>query len=416
MFYTHSMQKYPGKIIALLILWLLFFTNSCVPINSNPTEPAPITHSILSPIQTSTSTATAEPKRTIRPAATRTPIPTITSPVPIITSAITNEWINPLTGLEVENPETLNRRPIAVKVQLFPRGQRPPWGISKADIVFDYYQNNGVTRLTAVFYGKNAGQVGPIRSARLFDLNIIKMYKALFVFGLADWRIYDRLKRSAFSDRLVVEKYGSCPPLCRIDPDGYNHLVLDTNTLPEYFSDKEMAGKREELAANQFDEKPPQDGTPAESIYVRISHSAYNRWDFDTSTGRYLRFQDTREGTTQEEEFEPLLDHLTDQQIASDNLVILFLAHRYAYQTKAGPKEVFNIKFTGNGEAKAFREGHMYNLHWNRNDSDAPLNLTFPDGTPYSFRPGNTWFQLLGKSSTTEKIREGIWRFEFKVP
>ncbi len=301
-------------------------------------------------------------------------------------------------------------------MQLFPRGQRPPWGISKADIVFDYYQNNGVTRLTAVFYGNDADQVGPIRSARLFDLDIIKMYKAFFVFGLADWRIYDRLKQSAFSDRLVVEKYGSCPPLCRIDPDGYNHLLLDTNKLPKYFSEGEISNQRQELVSNQFDEIPPQDGSPAESIFVRISHSAYNRWDFDPFTDRYLRFQDTHESTPQEEEFESLLDQLTDQQIASDNVVILFLAHRYAYQTKAGAKEVFNIKFTGNGKAKAFRNGQMYNLHWSREDSDAPLNLTFPDGTPYSFRPGNTWFQLLGKSSTTTEIRDGIWRFEFKVP
>jgi len=410
------MRKSPKKTLALLLLCLLIFTNSCASGNSIPAGPASITQSIQSPSPSSTSTAAFKPTRTQLPVVTKTPIPNLTSPVPSTTSTKINESINPLTGLEVENPETLNRRPIAVKVQLFPRGQRPPWGISKADIVFDYYQNNGVTRLTAVFYGNDADQVGPIRSARLFDLNIIKMYKAFFVFGLADWRIYDRLKQSAFSDRLVVEKYGSCPPLCRIDPDGYNHLVLDTKKLTEYFSDEEISSEKQELAFNQFVGTPPQDGIPAKSIYVRTSYSAYNRWDFDPSTSRYLRFQDTIEGKRQEEEFEPLIDQLTGEQIASDNVIILFLAHRYAYQTKSGAKEVFNIKFTGNGKAKAFRDGQLYNLHWSRDDSDAPLNLTFPDGTPYSFRPGNTWFQLLGKSSTTEEIRDGIWRFDFKVP
>jgi hypothetical protein len=410
------MGKLPGKIILILIPWLFTVTFSCLPGKLVPTEPDGITQTIKSPLPTNTSTVEIKPTRTLLPVVTKTPILTAASPVPTVTSAELNTDINPLTGLEVEDPETLNRRPIAVKVQLFPRGQRPPWGISKADIVFDYYQNNGVTRLTAVFYGDDAGQVGPIRSARLFDLNIIKMYKAFFVFGLADWRIYDRLQQSAFSDRLVVEKYGSCPPLCRIDPDGYNHLVLNTNKFVDYFSKGEISSHKQDITFNQFDEFPPQNGIPADRIYVRISYSAYNRWDFDASAGQYLRFQDSLEGTPQEEEFEPLLDQLTEEQIASDNVVILFLAHRYAYQTRAGAKEVFNIKFTGNGKAKAFRDGQMYNLHWSRDDSDAPINLTFPDGTPYSFRPGKTWFQLVGKASTTEEIQEGIWRFEFKVP
>ncbi|GAH34621.1 unnamed protein product, partial [marine sediment metagenome] len=145
--------------------------------------------------------------------ATSTPIPSPTAnQTQKNTAETTPKNINPLTGLTVDDPNLLDRRPIAIKVQIFPRGQRPPWGISLADIVYDYYQNNGVTRLTAIFYGNDAEQVGPIRSARLFDADIIKTYKTIFVFGLADWRIYQQLNRSSFADRLVVEKYGICPP------------------------------------------------------------------------------------------------------------------------------------------------------------------------------------------------------------
>lgn len=324
--------------------------------------------------------------------------------------------INPLTGLEVEKLDNLNRRPIAVKVQLFPRGQRPPWGISSADIVYDYYQNNGVTRLTAIFYGEDAQRIGPIRSARLFDLNIIKMYKSLFIFGLADWRIYQKLLKSVVSDRLVVEKYGSCPPLCRIEPESYNHLVVDTSTLEEYLSDIGISNDKQNLDGMVFSEIPPENGLPAEDITIRISRSAYSRWVYDPETGYYLRYQDTREAAPLEEVYEPLVDQLNGEQISSSNVIILFLAHKYAYQTEAGDNEVFNIRFSGEGEAVAIRDGLLFQIYWSRRDTDSPLILTMPDRTSYPYKPGNTWYQLLGKTSSTENLSENRWRFEFKVP
>jgi hypothetical protein len=346
-----------------------------------------------------------------------TPIPSPTAnQIHKNTAENTPENINPLTGLTVDDPTLLDRRPIAVKVQIFPRGQRPPWGISLADIVYDYYQNNGVTRLTAIFYGNDAEQVGPIRSARLFDGDIIKTYKTIFVFGLADWRIYQYLNRRSFADRLVVEKYGICPPLCRIDPEGYNHLVVDTEGLTKYADENGIPNDRQKLDGMRFDPTPPVNGESAEHIFVRISYSAYSSWDYDPINKKYLRYQDTIEALPGEEQLEPLIDQLNDEQISADNVVIMLLPHKFAYQTQAGKGELFNIRFTGNGEAFAFRDGLKYHLHWNRSDNNAPLELTFPDGTVYAYKPGNTWYQLIGKTSKVETFEDGTSRFEFNVP
>ena len=58
---------------------------------------------------------------------------------------------NPLTGLTATDPSLLERRPIAVKVTLFPRYVRPESGLTLADIVFEYYIEAGLTRFIAVF-------------------------------------------------------------------------------------------------------------------------------------------------------------------------------------------------------------------------------------------------------------------------
>jgi len=69
--------------------------------------------------------------------------------------------VDPLTGQKVTNPALLQRRPMVIKVQNLPRTGRPQWGLSLADIVFEYYTEEGTTRFAAVFYGNDASMVGP---------------------------------------------------------------------------------------------------------------------------------------------------------------------------------------------------------------------------------------------------------------
>jgi hypothetical protein len=93
---------------------------------------------------------------------------------------------NPLTGLPIADPALLLRRPIAIKVTNYPRYVRPQPGLSFADVVYEYYLEEGISRFIAVYYGQDASRVGPVRSGRLFDEHVFNMYDAIFVFGYAD--------------------------------------------------------------------------------------------------------------------------------------------------------------------------------------------------------------------------------------
>ena len=100
-------------------------------------------------------------------------------------------YINPLTGMVVPDPNSLNRRPVAIKVTNYPRYVRPQAGLSKADLVFEYYMEQGISRFIAVFYGEEAEKVGPVRSGRLFDEHIFRMYDSFFSFGYADVHVIE---------------------------------------------------------------------------------------------------------------------------------------------------------------------------------------------------------------------------------
>jgi hypothetical protein len=324
--------------------------------------------------------------------------------------------VNPLTGKEVSDPQLLERRPVAIKVQMFPRGQRPPWGVSLADIVYDYYNNFGLTRFHAIFLGQNAEQVGPIRSARLLDIDLVSMYRSVFVFGSAEQRTYSKLVSQPFYKQLVLEGNGKCPPLCRVEPESNNYLVTNTSGLGQVAITQGADNARQNLDGMRFDATTPANGQPGTQLTVRHSISAYARWDYDAATGRYLRFQDTQEASDQASEtFEPLIDRLNNQQIAADNVVVIVVGHQYAFGTKSGPSEVIEIGLEGVGPAYAFRDGQVYQLNWRRVSNDSVLTLEYTDGTPYPFKPGVTWFELVGKTSVVTPAGSAI-RFQHTIP
>lgn len=356
---------------------------------------------------------TLEPTAT--PLPTDTPQPTATAAPLVFGPGNYPATINPLTGLAVSDPALLERRPLSVKIQIFPRGQRPPWGVSLADIVYDYYQNNGMTRFHAIFYGQNAEQAGPIRSGRLFDGSIVNMYNSIFAFGGADRRIYSQFLSSSFANRLIVEGSGNCPPMCRIDPNGFNYLIADTAALSAYAIEKGISNERPNLEGMSFDSRPPAGGQPGTQIDVRHSISAYARWNYDPASNKYLRSQDTQEDMGQGEAYEAMIDRLTNQQISAANVVVLFMPHMYVYRSNSGSSEIVDADANGSGTAYAYRDGQVYQVKWVRPGKNSVLVLTFTDGTPYPFHPGNTWFEVIGSTSKIQADGATI-RFQFAIP
>jgi hypothetical protein len=347
------------------------------------------------------------------------PTPTqTTTPTPEIRASGPDDFpsgVNPLTGLQVGDPSLLDRRPLSVKIQTFPRGQRPPFGVGLADLVFDYYQNNGLTRLHAVFYGQDAERVSPIRSARLFDRHPVRMYKSILAFGGADRRILNTLVNSEFADRLVLEGARNCPPMCRIDPNGFNYLTTDTAELSIYADENGIDNTRQILNGMSFDPQEPTGGDAGLQLFVRYSISSYVRWDYDEASGEYLRFQDTQEDTTgQNEGYAPLMDGLTNEQIAADNVLVLYVLHEYIF--KSGNSEIVDIKLEGSGNGYAYRDGQVFEITWNRSAPDALVTFSLPDGSPYPLKPGNTWSQIIGQSSSLDSAEGGALRFVSSIP
>lgn len=318
--------------------------------------------------------------------------------------------INPLTGLSTD-PALLDRRPMLIKVSNLPRDVRPQSGLSRADIVFEYYTEEGTTRFIAIYYGKDAEQVGSIRSARFFDEHIIRMYRGLFVFGSGDERVRDRLYEADFAERLIVEWQAECPALCRPDPVT-NYLMADTLAVREYVHAQGISDERQDLGGMRFQAQIPDGGQPVGRVFTWYSAVIYNRWDYDPPSGHYYRYVDVENALNgQPEVYKPLRDALGDIPISADNVIVLLMPHDF-YSVSP---EIVEIQFFGSGPAYAFRDGQAYELEWVRENEAGVFALYTNDGDRYPFKPGTTWFEVMGLSTKMDQ-NESAWRFEMRFP
>jgi hypothetical protein len=317
--------------------------------------------------------------------------------------------VDPLTGLQVANPALLERRPMLIKISNLPRSIRPQYGLSLTDLVFEYYTEEGTTRFAALFYSQDAAMVGPIRSARFIDAHLIRGYDAVFAFGLAYEKVLDRLYSAEFADRLVVES--NTTPLFRYDPAVMNNLMVNTADLSAYITGLGVENGRQNLDGMSFDPQPPAGGQAADQFVVRYSGAIFNRWQYDAASGKYLRFIDSTDDTTGglNEQYVQATDSLTGEVLAFDNVVVMSVLHEHYAD------EVWDIQLLGNSPAYVFRDGQVYQVTWQRLAPDAVVSLANPDGTPFPFKPGTTWFEVIGQGSSVTQTDQGL-RFLHIMP
>lgn len=373
--------------------------------------PAPTAGPTATPATTATEIPSATETPTALPTDTATLVPTPVYPLEGYGPSNFPSDVDPLTGLNVADPALLERRPMVIKIQNIPRTSRPQWGLSLADIVFEYYAEEGATRFSAVFYGSDASLVGPIRSGRFIDEDIVRGYKAMFAFGYAYVVEMQRFLDSEFANRLVLE--GPDTPFTRYDPKGLNYLMISTADLSAYATKRNLNGKQD-LHGMSFKLAAPAGGQPAAQAIVRYSGVIYNKWQYDTGLGKYLRFSDSADDYNGlDEQYAQVTDRLTSQPLAFDNVVVLVANHE-VYSTDSSGGKIYDILLSGSGDAYAFRDGQGYQVKWQRNDPDV-VSLTNLDGTPFAFKPGATWFEVIGKASTIKQSDQG-WRFTHQMP
>lgn len=353
-----------------------------------PPTPAPLPTPVISAPATPTPAAEptappAEPTETADAAPTEAGV---TLPEGLIGPPFPDN-VNPLTGETVVDPAVLQRRPVAIKISNYPPVVRPQAGLNNADLAFEHYAEGGVTRFTAVFYGQDAEPVGSIRSGRLIDLEIPKMYDAAFAYSGASGPVRLLFRDSPFFDRIISPDFGH-DGFYRVElPDrAFEHtLFTDTYFLRNILDGRGVNTPPQLQNGMVFSAEPPTGAAAVNEIEVRyIGTNAF--WSYNATTGRYARYTD---GVA-------MIDPNTQTPLTFKNVVVVAANHvdTLIVEDSLGNYSI-EIQLWGEGPATIFRDGQRYDGRWQRLD---PLHMiAFDDGNgqPLPLAVGNTFFQLV---------------------
>ncbi len=356
------------------------------PTASSPPAPAPVAPvgTVAAPRPTRPTTQTATPTATPSPEPTPTPDPTPTptpTPPPIL---------SPLTGLEI-SPAARSRRVVAVKIDNS-GGARPQSGLSTAAVIYEHVTEGIVTRYTAFFLDSELERVGPIRSSRFVDRDLVQQFDALFAHVGASPPVMRDLRNSPAAD-IDQFFYDETTPYYRIStrPAPFNMYA----SLPAL---REVGAKRHpdrrEIQGFRFYETEPDIGSLTDlTIPAGPRHPFQAEYEFDAATRRWRR---SLGGALD-------IDAHTGEALAFENVIAQWVPARVTQydEDHLGNKSVW-IGTTGEGPVSVFRDGARLDGTWRRPSETDVTEFLDPDGSPIELRPGRTWIHLLTRSQTVE--------------
>lgn len=316
-------------------------------------------------------TTSATIERSTLPAATTTDPPTTTT-VPATTTTEVPVPVFPLTGLPVptDNPMLALRPVVVAKVGNY--DSHPSSGANLADIVYEEIINDNVSRFAMAFQSQGASEVGPIRSGRLQDVDLLgSLGSPILAWSGGNGTVTNAIRNSDIVDMSPTFCAGACFRV-GFDKAPYN-LYFDINLAWE----RAPAGAG--LPPAQFQFRSQDDavaGTPSAGVTLSMDSYAVD-WTWNSTTLVYDRAQNGRPH-----------DERNGELLTTNNVVILEMVYNKGI---SGSPDAQSI---GTGQVWVFTGGNMVHGTWTRADRLAPFTLTADDGTPILLTPGRTFIEL----------------------
>lgn len=316
-------------------------------------------------------TATLTPSRssTRLPAPPETPVPTA---------------VTPLRGTTI-NVGGTNSPSIAAKIDNHVAA-RPQVGLETTDIVFEELVEGGLTRYLAVWQSTIPEVLGPVRSIRPMDPDIISPFGGIIAYSGGQERFVELMQ----------------------DAPVYNAIHGQPDTENTFYRTNDKAAphnvlvKAQEVVAQHTDLAPPAQqfeysnyvtpstatraGTPLAGIDLRFSPESPRNWTWDAVAKSWLRSQ---EGVADVDS--------AGAQLKATNVVVLIVDINNSLGL---PK----TELIGTGDAWIATDGASVHALWTKASATERIQLVDDAGQPVLLAPGNTWVELVPRAGSVDLI------------
>ena len=302
-----------------------------------------------------------------------------TSDLPKLSSG-KEEAKNFFTGLAGDNKQIL-----VVKID-DTNAAHPQIGVESADLVYVEQVEGGLTRLAAIYTSKLPPLIGPIRSARISDIELLAQFGRVgFAYSGAQSKMRPVIA-AANLENLSAER--NPPSIYGKDPNrpGPVDMILKPDLLLERANANPKI-RIETATASVFPfGDAPKGETNTAIAKIKWPSAKYElRWD--STNEKWLIYFNEKPNIA-----------ANGEQLYADTAIIQIVSITPSiYGDKFGEITPFS-KTTGSGKAVMLRDGLSYQISWQRNLETDLTTWKSEDGGVANFKPGRTWIFLTDKA------------------
>jgi hypothetical protein len=283
--------------------------------------------------------------------------------------------IAPLRGTTV-TVGSLNHASIAAKIDNHPDA-RPQIGLEHTDLVYQELVEGGLTRYVAVWHSDIPELLGPVRSIRPMDPDIISPLGGIVCYSGGQQRFVDLMRKTPVYNAIhgqadTASTFFRTPT--KAAP--HNVLVKARDLLAQHASIPAPA-QQFAFSLDVPSSTAAKDGVPTAVINYAFSGGTKGSWTWDAAKGVFLRSQGSG----------PDLDS-SGAQLTATNVVVLRV-------TVGDDKGVPRTNMIGSGEAWVSSGGATIHATWAKGSATDPIRLVDRNGVTVRLAAGNSWIELV---------------------
>jgi Protein of unknown function (DUF3048) N-terminal domain/Protein of unknown function (DUF3048) C-terminal domain len=292
----------------------------------------------------------------------------------------------PPTTTTLNYPGVFDHSYVVVKMDNSPQA-RPQTGINQADVVFELLVE-GITRYALVFGSNTPDRIGPVRSARSSDIDLVAgLGRPLLAWSGANPTVTRQVHAAAQAGLLVDANGGANPPEYWRDNSRAAPHNLYTS-LPLLLGRFGGNGQPHQpiFAFDPSGIAAVAKGTSVPGLAIDFGQGVNVDYAWDQARNGWDRFQvdslhdDANSATVDD----------AGVQVSPRNVVVLFVHYGTSVADVRSPQAYT----TGTGTGIVFSGGRQLAVNWSRAANTAPFTLTGADGQPLALPPGPTWVAL----------------------
>ncbi len=294
---------------------------------------------------------------------------------------VDNATVAALTGEAIE-AGSLSRPALSAKIDNHPSA-RPQVGLDEADIVFEELVEGGLTRYVAVWHSALPAEIGPVRSVRPMDPEIVSPFGGVFAYSGGQVRFIQMMQEAPVYNAIHGQPdtedtfYRTS---AKVAP--HNVLVKAPELIDQHL-DLPAPERQFSYAPSVEESTAVVAGSPMTSINPRFSGFSSPTWEWDGTQGTFLRFQTNGAADSAS----------SGNQIFATNVVVLQVGIDVV-------EDIPTTRLVNQGTGWVATGGSIVEINWFKATPESPIVLTTADGDEVLLGVGNTWVELIPNESS----------------